>query len=99
MEEKELQRLHAATQYTRLLLLKILLKESKGAYAGQLEHKLKEEGRKVERRVVSAHLVELEKHGLVEGKHEIGKERPVTLKIFKITSKGKSVYTHIISFK
>lgn len=98
MDEKELQKLHVATQYTRLLLLKILLKEP--SYAGQLEHKLKEEeGRKVERRVVSAHLTELERYGLVEGKHEISKERPVTLKIFKVTSKGRSVYNHIIAFK
>lgn len=98
MDEKELQKLHAATQYTRLLLLKLLLKEP--AYAGQLERKLKEEeGKKVERRVVSAHLAELERYGLVEGKHEIGKERPVTLKIFKITPRGKAVYNHIMAFK
>jgi DNA-binding PadR family transcriptional regulator len=97
MDEKELQKFHAATQYTRLLLLKILLKEP--AYAGQLERKLKEEGRKVERRVVSAHLAELERYGLVEGRHEIGKERPVTLKIFKITPRGKAVYNHIMAFK
>jgi DNA-binding HxlR family transcriptional regulator len=84
-----------AAQSTRLLLLKALLNGP--SYPSELENELNLKG--VERKAISFHLKKLEEYGLVEGKYEIGKDRPVTLYMYKITARGKAVYNHIMAFK
>jgi hypothetical protein len=46
------------------------------------------------------HMAELEKVNLVEGKYGLSHDkRPVAVKYFRITPKGKEIYEHIVSSK
>jgi DNA-binding HxlR family transcriptional regulator len=86
--------IEVAAQSTRLLLLKTLLDGP--SYPSKLENDLKKHNKKMERKAISFHLKQLE-HGLVEGKHEIGKDRPVAQHTYKITSRGRAVYNFPLS--
>jgi len=51
----------------------------------------------IERKVVAFHLAELEKVELVEAKYALNQDkRPVAVKFYKITPKGKYIYQHVV---
>jgi len=46
------------------------------------------------------HLEQLEDVGLIEGKHVMTKDvKPIVIKNYRVTPKGRQTYNHIMSFK
>lgn len=87
----DLERIHVASHSTRIYILHRLLNGEN--YAAKLGQELK-----IERKVIAFHLVELEKYGLVESKYGLSEDkRPVAVKYYKITPKGKEIFEHIIA--
>jgi predicted transcriptional regulator len=85
----DLQRIHVATEPTRIRILHRLLNGNN--YAAKLGRELD-----VERKVIAFHLAELEKVGLVEGNYALNQDkRPVAVKYYKMTRKGKEIYEHV----
>ncbi len=87
----DLERVHIASHPTRIRILHRLLNGDN--YAAKLGQELD-----IERKVISFHLAELEKVGLVEGKYALNQDkRPVAVKYYKMTRKGKEILEHIVS--
>jgi predicted ArsR family transcriptional regulator len=83
--------LQIAAHPTRLRILNSL--HDKGSYAAKLGQELN-----IERKVVAFHLAELEKVELVEAKYALNQDkRPVAVKYYTMTRKGKEILEHIIS--
>jgi DNA-binding transcriptional ArsR family regulator len=86
----DIERLQIAAHPTRLRILHSL--HDKGSYAAKLGQELH-----IERKVVAFHLAELEKVELVEAKYALNQDkRPVAVKFYKITPKGKYIYQHVV---
>lgn len=91
LDNPDIGRLQIAAHPTRLRILHNILKE--GNYAAKLGQELD-----IERKVIAFHLAELEKVGLVEGKYALNQDqRPVAVKYYKITPKGKYIYQHVVA--
>ncbi len=85
-----IERLQIAAHPTRLRILHSL--HDKGSYDAKLCQELH-----IERKVVAFHLAELEKVELVEAKYALNQDkRPVAVKFYKITPKGKYIYQHVV---
>lgn len=86
-----MERIHVAAYSTRIRILHRLLDgDNYAVKLGQVLH--------IERKVIAFHLAELEKVGMVEGKYALNQDkRPVAVKYYKMTRKGKEIYEHIIS--
>ena len=79
-----------AERTTRIHILHRLLDGNN--YATKLGQELN-----IERKVVAFHLAELEKVELVEAKYALNQDkRPVAVKFYKITPKGKYIYQHVV---
>ena len=51
----------------------------------------------IKRKVVAFHLVKLERAGFIEAKYALNQDkRPVAVKFYKITPKGKYIYQHAV---
>ena len=87
----DLERIHLASHPTRIHILHRLLDGHN--YAARLAQQLQ-----MERKVVAFHLAELDKVGLVRGRYALNQDkRPVAVKYYELTAKGKEIYEHIIS--
>jgi predicted ArsR family transcriptional regulator len=87
----DMERIHVASHSTRIRILHRLLDGDN--YAAKLGQELN-----IERKVIAFHLAELEKVGLVEGKYALNQDkRPVAVKYYKMTRKGKEILEHIVS--
>ena len=72
MEEQDVVRRHIATHPVRYRIASMLL-ETSGSFAGDIAEKLE-----YDKRLITFHLMELEKYGLIETKlEETGKETPI----------------------
>jgi predicted transcriptional regulator len=91
INNRDIERLQIAAHSTRLRILHSL--HDKGSYAAKLGQELN-----IERKVVAFHLAELEKVDLVEAKYALNQDkRPVAVKYYKITPKGKYIYQHVVA--
>lgn len=90
IKKPDIERLQIAAHSTRLRILPSLHNE--GSYAAKLGQQLN-----IERKVVAFHLAELEKVGMVEAKYALNQDkRPVAVKYYKITPKGKYIHQHVV---
>ena len=90
VDNHDIERLHVATHTHKLKLLHHLLRRSRDA--ASLAEKLL-----VKRKVIAVHLDELEKVGLVEEDAALSQDkRPVEVKYYKLTQKGKHIYENIV---
>ena len=84
--EHDIERLHVATHPDKLKLL------HRSSDAASLAKELL-----VKRKVISVHLGELENLGLVEEDIALTQgKRPVDVKYYKLTQKGKNIYENIV---
>ena len=89
-----IKRLHVASDKRRFSLLESLIDKGE-SYASKLGKDLT-----LERKTISFHLKQLEEVGLIEGKHVITKDvKPILIKNYRVTPKGRQTYDHIMSFK
>lgn len=83
--EHDIERLHVATHPDKLKLL------HRSSDAASLAKELL-----VKRKVISVHLGELETLGLIEDIALTQGKRPVDVKYYKLTQKGKNIYENIV---
>lgn len=83
--EHDIERLHVATHPDKLKLL------HRSSDAASLAKELL-----VKRKVISVHLGELENLGLIEDIALTQGKRPVDVKYYKLTQKGKNIYENIV---
>jgi DNA-binding MarR family transcriptional regulator len=88
----DIRRIELAADKTRFKLLTLLLNEE--SYATKLA-----KDSKTERKTTSFHLKQLEDAGLIEGRYTVKDNKPIAIKSYKITPRGKKVYEHIVVFK
>lgn len=89
----DLERIHVASHPTRIRILHRLLDDHN--YAAKLAQELR-----MERKVIAFHLAELDKVSLVKGRYALNQDkRPVAVKYYELTAKGKEIYEHITSSK
>jgi DNA-binding HxlR family transcriptional regulator len=90
VDEHDIERLHVATHPDKLKLLHRLLRG--GSDGASLAKELL-----IKRKVISVHLGELEKLGLVEEDVALSQgKRPLEVKYYKLTQKGKNIYENIV---
>jgi DNA-binding HxlR family transcriptional regulator len=89
VDEHDIERLHVATHPDKLKLLHRLLRGSSDAASLAKELLVK-------RKVISVHLGELEKLGLVEDVALSQGKRPLEVNYYKFTQKGKNIYENIV---
>jgi predicted transcriptional regulator len=88
----DIRRIELAANETRFKLLTLLLNGE--SYATKLG-----KDSKTERKTTSFHLERLEDAGLIEGKYTVKDNKPIAIKSFRVTPKGKHVYEYIAGFK
>ena len=88
----DITRIELAANKTRFKLLTLL---SNGeSYATKLG-----KDSRTERKTTSFHLKQMEDAGLIEGNYMVKGNKPIAIKSYKITPKGKRFYEHIGAFK
>lgn len=88
----DIRRIELAANKTRFKLLRLLLNGE--SYATKLGI-----DSKTERKTTAFHLRRLEDAGLIEGKYTVKDNKPIAIKNYKVTPKGKRVYEYIAAFK
>jgi predicted ArsR family transcriptional regulator len=87
----DIDRLHTASQPTRLQILHLLTEKQK-MYATQIGETLS-----IDRKIVTFHLNSLEEAKLVTSKYGLSEEkRPVAVKYYELTSKGREILERIL---
>src|SRR5687767_902006 len=82
----DVERIHVASQPTRLRILHLLTDKSK-MYATQIGETLS-----IDRKIITFHLNSLEEAKLVTSKYGLSEDkRPVAVKYYELTSKGKEI--------
>jgi predicted ArsR family transcriptional regulator len=87
----DIERIHIASQPTRLQILH-LLTDKKKMHATQIGEILS-----IDREIITFHLNSLEKAELVPSKYGLNEDkRPVAVKYYKLTAKGKETLERIL---
>lgn len=87
----DIERIHIASQPTRLQILHLLTDKSK-MYATQIGETLS-----IDRKIVTFHLSSLEQTELVKSKYGLSEDkRPVAVKYYELTPKGKEILEQIL---
>jgi DNA-binding transcriptional ArsR family regulator len=87
----DIERIHIASQPTRLQILHLLTDKSK-MYATQIGETLS-----IDRKIITFHLNSLEDAKLVSSKYGLSEDkRPVAVKYYELTVKGKEILERIL---
>jgi len=87
----DIERIHVASQPTRLRILHLLTDKSR-MYATQIGETLS-----IDRKIITFHLNSLEQAELVISKYGLSEDkRPVAVKYYELTSKGKEILERIL---
>ncbi|MPZ08543.1 MAG: helix-turn-helix domain-containing protein [Nitrososphaeraceae archaeon] len=87
----DVERIHIASQPTRLRILHLLTDKSR-MYATQIGETLS-----IDRKIITFHLNALEEAELVTSKYGLSEDkRPVAVKYYELTSKGKEILERIL---
>lgn len=87
----DIERIHIASQPTRLQILHLLTDKSK-MYATQIGGTLS-----IDRKIIAFHLNSLEEAELVKSKYGLSEDkRPVAVKYYELTAKGKEILERIL---
>lgn len=87
----DIERIHIASQPTRLQILHLLTDKSK-MYATQIGEILS-----IDRKIITFHLTSLEEAKLVKSEYGLSEDkRPVAVKYYELTAKGREILERIL---